>query len=135
MAQRSQPDIDLRRFWLGIALPAVVWALHLTIVYSAQSTACHWGFLQGTILGVGALRLLLLALSLLAGGVVFWGGWTLNRVHRDLVSRSSVEREDPSGRVRFMARAGTWLAGLFLFSIFLTLFPILLLDQCAPFWW
>jgi hypothetical protein len=135
MARRSQPAINVRRFWMGIALPAVLWASHLVIVYGVQSTACHWGFLQGTILGVGALRLLLLLLSLIAAAGVIWGGWTLNAIHTELTSRATVEMEDPSGRVRFMARAGTWLAGLFLFSITLSLFPILFLDQCSSFWW
>jgi hypothetical protein len=135
MAQRSQPAINIRRFWFGIAAPTVVWASHLSIAYGFQSVACHWGFLQFTILGIPAITLILLLLTILAGVVVFIGGWGLYNIHRDLSRRSTLEKEDPSGRVRFMARAGSWLAALYLFSLTLSIFPILFLEQCSSFWW
>jgi hypothetical protein len=135
VAQRSQPAINVKSFWFGVAAPAVVWALHLVTIYAIQSTACHWGFLQATILGISGLRVLLLALTIAAGAVVILGGLTLNGIYQDLSRRNTVEREDPSGRVRFMARAGTWLAGLFLFALVMSLAPILFLDVCSPYWW
>jgi hypothetical protein len=135
MAQRSNPSMNVRRFWFGVAVPTVTWAAHLTIAYGFQSISCHWGFLQFTILGIPAISLVLLLLTILAGVIVFSGGWTLYGIYRDLINRATIESEDPSGRVRFMARAVSWLAGLYLFSLVLSLFPILFMEQCSSFWW
>jgi hypothetical protein len=135
MVERSQPDINVRRFWFGIAAPTVAWASHLVIAYGFQSVACQWGFLQFNLLGIPAITMVLLVLTLLAGVVVVSGGLILYRIHRDLSSRETAPQEDPSGRVRFMARAGSWLSGLYLFALVMIIFPILFLEQCSAYWW
>lgn len=135
MAQRSKPEINLRQFWFGVAGPTAVWVIHFASAYAVQSVSCHWGFLQSSLLGITGLRLLLVALTVAAGALILWGGWSLYQIHLDLSRRATGEIEDPSGRVRFMARAGSWLAALYLFSLFLMLFPLLTLEPCGAYWW
>lgn len=133
--ERSQIPVSNKQLWFGVGAAAVTWALHLVIVYGFQSTACHWGFLQFSILGIGALRLLLLALTILAGVIITLSGWTSYNNHRRLRESRAHEAIEPEGRILFMTQVGILLSGLFLLSIVFSLFPILFLDQCSPFWW
>lgn len=133
--EHSQIPVSNKRLWFGIGAAAVAWALHLVIVYGFQSTACHWGFLQFDILGINALRLALLALTILAGAIVVSGGLTSFRNNRRLEEGGAREAGEPEGRYLFMTQVGILLSALFLLSIVFSLFPILLLDQCAPYWW
>ena len=133
--EHSQVPVNNKQLWFGVGAAAIAWALHLVIVYAFQSTACHWGFLQFDIMGINALRLLLLALTILAGAVVVTSGLTSYRNHQRLRESGAREAGEPEGRFLFMTQVGILLSALFLLSIVFSLFPILLLDQCAPYWW
>jgi hypothetical protein len=133
--EHSQVPVSNKQLWFGVGAAAVAWALHFVIVYGFQSTACHWGFLQFDILGINALRLALLGLTFLAGVIVFLGGLTSYRNNQRLREAGAAEAGEPEGRFLFMTQVGVLLSALFLLSIVFSLFPILLLEQCALYWW
>ena len=133
--EHSKIPVSNKQLWFGLGAAAVAWALHLVIVYGFQSTACHWGFLQFDILGINALRLALLVLTVLAGAIVALAGWTSYTNNRRLREGGAGEAGEPEGRFLFMTQVGILLSGLFMLSIVFSIFPILLLDQCSPFWW
>jgi hypothetical protein len=133
--ENSEVPVSNKQLWLGMGTATVAWALHLVIVYGFQSIACHWGFLQFNILGINALRLVLLAFTILAGVIVFAGGLTSYRNFQRLRESGVPEAGEPEGRYLFMTQVGFFLSALFLLSIVFSIFPILLLDQCAPYWW
>jgi hypothetical protein len=135
MTQKN-PPVNPINLWFGLGFATVVWILHLSIAYAVQSVSCHWGFLQFNILGVNALRLLLLGLTVLAAVGVFAGGMVAYKNYRTVVARKGDENVDAlAGRFLFMAQGGILLAGLFLLSILFSMVPILLLDACSLFWW
>lgn len=125
------------RLWFGVGAPPVIWALHLVIVYAIQSVSCHWGFLQFTILGINALRFVLLVITLLAAIGVLAGGLVAYRSYQEIDGSRDMEDETGwlEGRFMFMAQSGVLLAGLFLFALVLTIFPIIFLQPCSLFWW
>jgi hypothetical protein len=135
MAQEN-PPVNPSRLWFGLGFAIGVWIVHFSIVYALQSVACHWGFLQFGILGINALRLLLITLTVLAGVGVFAGGWTAYKNYRSLTdNREEKDADAITGRFLFMAQGGIILAGLFLLSIIFSFVPLLLLDTCSPYWW
>lgn len=129
--------VSSQRLWLGLGLSVVAWIAHLTGAYALQSVSCHWGFLvHYTILGVNALRFVLLVFTGLAAIGVVSGGLISYRSYRELLAeKERREVSEPEGRFLFMTQTGVFLSGLFFLSIFFSLFPLLFLEPCARFWW
>jgi hypothetical protein len=133
---QKYPPVTPFNLWFGLGFATIVWILHLSIAYAVQSVACHWGFLQFNILGVNALRILLIGLTVLAAVGVFAGGMVAYKNYRSLAARKGEENGDAlTGRFLFMAQGGILLAGLFFLSILFSMVPIVLLDACSLFWW
>lgn len=134
--EHAREPVRPTQLWFGVGFGAFIWALHLVVVYAVQSVSCHWGFLQYNLLGINALRFVLLALTLLAGIGVFTAFWTSYGNYRRLAEEKRREGVDePEGRFLFMTEGGALLNGLFLLSITFSAVPILFLRPCSPFWW
>ena len=134
MEHTHQP-VDNRQVWFGLGFGVIVWAIHLTTVYAIQSISCHWGFLQYNILGISALRLVLLVITVLAGAGIATSLWVAYRNYRRLREDRAGERGYPEERYLFMTEGGALLNGLCFLAVIFSLVPILLLPQCTPFWW
>jgi hypothetical protein len=133
---QENPPVNPFKLWFGLGFATVIWILHLSIVYALQSVSCHWGFLQFSLLGVNALRLALLLLTVLSAVGVAFGGWIAYKNYRSILDRRGDKNVgEPTGRFLFMSQAGFLLAGLFMLSIIFSLVPIILLEPCSPYWW
>jgi hypothetical protein len=133
---QENPPINPFKLWFGLGFATVIWILHLSIAYALQSVACHWGFLQFSILGINALRLVLLVLTILSAVGVVIGGWVAYRNYRTIIDRRGDQNmSEPTGRFLFMAQGGFLLASLFLLSIVFSMVPLVILDACSPYWW
>ncbi len=132
---RSYLPVPSGRLWAGMILGPVIWALHLVVIYAVQSVSCHLGLLQGSILGMSALRFVLLAITAAALAGVLAGGWLSYRNYRRLEGGRERGRGLDQDRPGFMALAGTLLSGLFLLSLIYTVLAVFTLQPCALFWW
>ena len=135
MEQRPEQLISPARLWFGVGLGVVIWAVHLVIVYAIQTLSCNWGFLQFNILGMNAMRFVLLMVTVLAAIGIITGGSISYKNYRKLDEEERVNEGWRIERIRFMAISGALLSGLFLLSMLFAALPILYLRPCALFWW
>jgi hypothetical protein len=114
--------------WFAFLGGAAAWTFHLVVGYGLEEIACSRGTAGQDIAGVDV-ELLIAVLTGVAGAVALASGLAGLSLHRS-VSRG--RRDDPRGRLGFMAGAGALAGFLFLLIILLGGLQILGLDSCAP---
>lgn len=113
--ENKRPATD-RRLWRSLfALPAI-WALHLFVTYALASLACSRSLFGFTLFGVEGIRVVLLALTLLAGAALVLAGAAPYRIWRQQRAEED-EGNEPTGRMRFMAISGVLLAAYLLLAM------------------
>ncbi|MFW6094452.1 MAG: hypothetical protein ACODAC_10810 [Pseudomonadota bacterium] len=117
----------------GFLLTPVVWFAYFLAVYALQGAGCAAGLHARTVLGVDALRLALLFLTLLAVAVILGAGlWSYQAWQRLLRDLEREERQVP-GHSAFLAYGALLHAALFLVATLWIGLPILLLPTCGGF--
>lgn len=107
-------------FWIGLALPPLVWVVHHQLSYGIASLRCSSA---GAILPV--LTVILFAAAI-AGGVLIW------RARTRLYAESPELRVgDQPGVNRFLVHVAMFSAGLFALAILAQSIPLFILDPCA----
>lgn len=114
--------------WFAFLGGAAAWAFHLVVGYGLEEIACSRGTSGQDIAGV-EVELLIAVITGVAGAVALAAAVAGIALHRS-VSRG--RREDPRGRLGFMAGAGALAGFIFLLIILLGGLQILGLDSCAP---
>ena len=105
--------------WFAFLGPAAAWTAHLLIGYGYEDAACS------NDAGVDLVEPLILVATVALGAVTVAAGVAGLRLRRR-------ERDDPRGRVAFMAVFGLLSSPVFLFAIVLGGINALALDPCAP---
>jgi len=130
----------------------VAWSLQLWLVYLAVEAACRKDVLAGEAGGLPVVGLVVAAVSLAAAAAAAWGGLTAYRAWREVDEApggawdahghagDSGDTDAGTGigtaphrgeRRAFMARAGVFLAALFLLLIAFTAAPPLVVPVCG----
>jgi hypothetical protein len=120
--------------WFAFLGGPAAWALHLLVAYALTEIACRSDRLDATILGVRALDLfgvlvtLVAALTAIAAAVVAFalapGGLRADPV-------DDVGAPEGLGRQRFMSYGGMLMNGLFTVAILFAGLPFLFLRACS----
>ena len=111
-----------------VFVPAAVWIAHVSSGYAIDAVHCHRHFLEGSVLGAESVRLVLVAVTILAAAIVVpvalysLGVW--RRLRDD-------ERLDPNGRQAFSHGLAASVSALFLVYLLWTLVPTLLGEPCG----
>jgi hypothetical protein len=118
------------RLWFAVAAPPFIWAAHLTLCYVLVGLHCSWNLFPFTFLGLEGVRVVLLAVTIVAAAalivaaVLAFGDW------RRLTRLENPAEVDPTGRFRFMTALGASMAGLLTLVMFWSVFTILLNTTC-----
>lgn len=122
-----------KTLWFGMFFSPAVWSLHLLIGYMVSEAACMTNLLDFRVLGVGALLVFLLALTLLAMGAMAWNAWWSYRSWRYYASLDPSEEFPLQAydRDEFLALSGLLLSGMFLFLLAINVYPFLVLRPCV----
>lgn len=119
--------------WLGMVGAPVMWFIHFYTVWLVVEVGCELGLGENRWLGVNAVHLLVLVISLLALAVTGAAGFTSYRNFRQLRALSTDERDSYAravGRAYFMALAGMGFAAMFLLVILYVTLPVFVLPPC-----
>jgi ABC-type sugar transport system permease subunit len=108
----------------------VIWALHLLICYALVAIDCRWEWFTFRLFDLAGIRVVLLAITLVAAIGVIAGGVVSFRDWRGLRADDRAEERDPTERFRFMTYSGMLLSGLFLLGLLWTIVPLLLYAIC-----
>jgi hypothetical protein len=114
--------------WFAFLGGAAAWTFHLVVGYGLEEVACSPGTAGQDVAGVDV-ELLVAVLTGVAGAVALASGLAGLALHRS-VSRG--RRDDPRGRLAFMAGAGALAGFVFLLIILLGGIQIARLDSCVP---
>jgi amino acid transporter len=111
-----------------VLVPAAVWIAHVASGYAIVALHCHRHFLESSVAGVESVRLVVLALTVVAAAIVVAIGLyslgTWRRLRDD-------ERLDPNGRQAFSHALTAAVSALALVYLLWTLAPTLFGDPCA----
>ena len=124
---------NAKTLWFGMFASPVIWSVHLLIGYMVAEAACMTNMLAFNIMGVSALLVFLVALTLLAMGGIAWNAWWSYRSWRYYASLSP-EEEFPLqayDRDEFLALSGLLLSGIFFFLLLINLYPFFVLRPCV----
>jgi len=122
-----------KTLWFGMFASPVFWSLHLLIGYAVSEAACMTNLLGFHILGINALLVFLVAITLLAMGGIAWNGWWSYRSWRHY-ARQNPEEKFPLqayDRDEFLALSGLLLSGIFFFLLSINMYPFLVLRLCV----
>lgn len=103
----------------------LIWAVHFAVVYGAHAIACARGLSERTLLGFGAVPLVVgvaTALALLGSGIV------LAIALRDL--RTLRGRDDATDSQRFLTYTSATIAGFSMLAIVWVALPAAILPPC-----
>jgi biopolymer transport protein ExbB/TolQ len=143
---RTAPRTDrhLRSLWFGVLAGPITWTVHFLVGYGLVEVACRLRLLESQLLGLTALSVIILVLTLVALLVTLYAGFLAYRNWRRMQverregvkqRREAAERSDQRRLVeesgRFMAFGGVLLNGLFSFVILVTGIPVLILPPCG----
>jgi hypothetical protein len=122
-----------KTLWYGMFASPVIWSLHLLIGYMISEAACMTNLLGFRILGLGALLVVLVGLTLLAMGGIIWNAWWSFRSWRYYASLDPSEEFPLQAydRDEFLALSGLLLSGIFFFSLLINMYPFLVLRPCV----
>lgn len=90
---------------------AIVWAVHLTLVYGTVTVACVRGFTADIVLGLSLPALAVIGVTIVALAAIAAGNYWLNREG----NRSNAEWREER---QFESRVTRWLALLAAFGVF-----------------
>lgn len=114
----------------GFMLAPVLWFAYFIAVYALQGAGCAAALDQTNVFGIGALRLVLLLVTLAAVvGIGLSGLWSY-RAWRRLLEELEEEEREAHGYATFLAYGALLHAGLFLVATLWIGAPILLVDSC-----
>ncbi len=125
-----------RRIGLSLLGSAIIWAIHLMIVYPLTSLACRWSIYDwtaGGLTGLKIVQLIATAVALVLVGGLWWNAyheWTLTK--QPDTSEEPEAFEERAERSPFLAFLALLLTSLFFLTIALAIVPILTLEQCGP---
>jgi hypothetical protein len=112
----------------GFVLPAAIWALYFTVVYSVQGAGCAAAVESAGPSGYGPLRAILLGITLVAAAAIaasaLWSWRTWRRV------RPREGRDVAFERSSFFSLGALLNSLLFLVATLWIGLPILLFDPC-----
>jgi hypothetical protein len=114
--------------WFAFLGGAGAWTFHLVAGYGLEEVACSPGTAGQDVAGVDV-ELLIAVVTAVAGAVALASGLAGLALHRSL---SRGRRDDPRGRLGFMAAAGALAGFVFLLIILLGGIQIVGLDSCVP---
>ena len=133
---RRQSDTDRTRSeWLALGAGALVWALHLSIVYPITSLVCERNLLDlanftvATLPAIRAIQLVttVIALVLIAAATVpIWRDWRAMSRRHD----ARIKTADDS-RNTFLTFLTLGLNVVFFTAVIASLIPILVLEPCV----
>jgi hypothetical protein len=135
--QQREDEIQRREsggfgLWYSVASGPVLWAAHLSISYALASNACQHGFLvDASLLGINALTLSLVLITLVFLAAVAYGGWLAYRGWRELRDTSRGMGVPDGQRTRFLTFSGMLLNVLFFGAILMTIAPTLFFNPCS----
>lgn len=121
--------------WYTLLAGPIIWTVYFLVSYSLAEFGCRGGWLAGTLAGLPAASVVVVALTLVALAV---SGLATYRTFR----RWQRSQGDPNGdkgwfqvedRHRFMVLAGLLLDVLFTFLILLSGIPALMLIPCQSY--
>ena len=134
----STAGTSIRAWAIALAGP-LVWFGYFAVVYTLSETACTFGVLDGSWLGMPVLSLILAVVTILAAGVTATTAVVAGRVWR---SSLADERESQHGAGKHRAGGsvasrdhaldfvGLLLAPLFTIAILAVGLPVLVLSPC-----
>ena len=111
-----------------VLVPAAVWIAHVASGYAVVALHCHRHFLESSIAGVESVRLVVLALTIVAAAIVAPVGLYSLGAWRGLRGDEGL---DPNGRRSFSHALTASVAALALVYLLWTLGPTLFGDPCA----
>lgn len=117
-----------RSLWFGFLAGPAVYSLHFLTVYLLSEVACQSNWLQVSWLGLNAMVVVVVVITLAAALLNGYLGWLTYRNWQ----RLNAEPDGTAGSYPdFMALVGTWLNLLFTVTILVTGLPALFLRPCA----
>jgi uncharacterized membrane protein len=124
--------ISDRQTWQSLLFGMVVWFLHLNLVYSLPSLACHWGWFPFTVAGLSGLKFIQLiatavaAILLVVMIYVPWRNWRpFWRDDAQLMHQTEADRRPLIAYVTMLLNA------LSLLFVLASVVPILTLHPCV----
>jgi hypothetical protein len=114
--EKTQP-VNNRRLWLGLLLPIILWVLHLFASSVLTALACSWGFFSFNLWGIAGIRLILLAVTLVAAIGILFSGIMSYSLWRGLAEDEPGPERDATGQYRFLTLAGVMLSGYLIISM------------------
>jgi hypothetical protein len=134
MEENDYQPVDTKRLWFAVGAGPILWAIHLVASYALASLPCITPVFNDSILGMPAIRFILLIFTLVMALVVFVAGFMGYEAWQSLKEHEPEgERRFAPGatRPRFMAFSGISLSVLFGVAILANLGPILALNVCS----
>jgi hypothetical protein len=118
--------------WFHLLASPIIWGVYFLATYSLVEAACQSGFLDTPLVGLSALSVAVLLLTLIALLATLYAGWAAYHQWRTLnpqVIENEVARQEALAR-HFMALSGVWLSALFSLTLLATGLPALVLSPC-----
>lgn len=122
-----------KTLWFGMFASPVIWSAYLLIGYFISEAACMTNMLAFRVLGVSALLVFLVAITLLAMGGILWNGWWSYRSWRHYAAENPEEPYPLQAfdRDEFLALSGLLLSAIFFFLLLINLYPFFVLRPCV----
>lgn len=114
--------------WSVIISPSI-WALHFLACYIAAAIYCEK---LGRDTPLDSVRMLVIVVTVLALGGIFWSGIRLWRVHDRSLTNNDFEYEHntPEERHRFLSHVALMLSVLSAIAVIYVAIPMLYLETC-----
>lgn len=114
--------------WRVIISPSI-WALHFLVCYVAAAIYCEK---LGRDAPLGDVRVLVIGVTVLALGGIFWSTLGLWRVHERSLTDNDFEYEHntPEERHRFLSHVALMLSVLSAIAVIYVAIPIIYLETC-----
>jgi hypothetical protein len=125
-------QVNDRQTWLSFFLGFAVWFLHLNIVYPVTSLACKWGWFSFDDAGATNLRIVQIAITIIAAVVLIiliylpWRNW-----HAFQTDSSETLRQTERDRRPLMGFVTMLLNSLLLLFVITSIVPVLALNPCG----
>lgn len=116
---------DLRR----LLAPPAIWASHFLLSYVAVAVYCERA---GRAAAIEPMRVLVLAATAIALGLLAWVAWGLWQVRARSVTDDdfTFEHNSPEERHRFLSHMGLMLCTLSAVAVLFVAMPVLVLGTC-----
>jgi hypothetical protein len=109
----------------------IAWAVHFWLGFILVEIACRTDFPGFSLAGLSGLQVLLLAVTLVFGGVTLAAAVTAFRINRRADVGVASDRDGPRELAGFMAQTGLVLSGFFLLAIVIAAAPAFILPPCG----